>query len=298
MKPNTSLDYSRRIQRVIQYMGAHLDADLDLSALAEVAHLSPYHFHRVYAGMTGETAAESLRRLRLHRAAGSLIGSETPVRMIAKHAGYGSVAAFTRAFQSAYGTPPATYRRRGFLVMDYSQALPSDVPPASRNLKPEHAMFNVTLRHSEATRLIAFRHQGHYLEIGPVFERLFTWAGPRGLMGPKTRGIGIYYSDTHNVPPAEWRSDACISIGPDVTPPDDADAPRLIDLAGGRHAVLRHKGPYAELHHAYNWLFGQWLPSSGEMPADRPVFEEYLNNPRELPPEEWLTEINLPLVAR
>ncbi len=121
---------------------------------------------------------------------------------------------------------------------------------------------------------------------------------PRGLMGPTTRGIGIYYSDTHSVAPAEWRSDACISVAADVSPPDEASAPRLIDLAGGRHAVLRHKGPYAELHKAYDWLFGQWLPGSGEMPADRPVFEEYLNNPRELPPEEWLTEINLPLVAR
>lgn len=293
MKPNTSLDYSRRIQRVIQYMGAHLDDDLDLSALAEVAHLSPYHFHRIYAGMTGETAAESLRRLRLHRAAGALIGSKTAVSAIAKQAGYGSVAAFTRAFQAAYGTPPASYRQRGFLVMDYS----ADTP-ASRKVKPEHAMFNVTIRDSSPVRLAAFRHQGHYLEIGPVFERLFAWAGPRGLMGPATRGIGIYYSDTHSAPPADWRSDACISVAADVIPPDDADAPRLIDLAGGRHAVLRHKGPYAELHHAYDWLFGQWLPGSGETPADRPVFEEYLNNPRDLPPEDWLTEINLPLVAR
>ena len=73
---------------------------------------------------------------------------------------------------------------------------------------------------------------------------------------------------------------------------------RLLDLAGGRHAVLVHKGPYAELHKAYNWLFGTWLPASGEEPADRPCFEEYLNDPQQVPPEEWLTAINLPLVAK
>ncbi len=67
-------------------MGDHLDADLDLATLAEVAHLSPYHFHRIYAGMTGETAAEMLRRLRLHRAAGALIGSQAPVIAIARKA--------------------------------------------------------------------------------------------------------------------------------------------------------------------------------------------------------------------
>lgn len=293
MKPNTILDYSRRIERVIRHMSERLDADLDLMALAEVAHLSPYHFHRVYAAMTGETAAESLRRLRLHRAAGALINSQMPTTTIAKVAGYSSVAAFTRAFQSAYGTPPATYRQRGFLVMDYS-----DAPPTSSNLQLEHAMFNVTIRDTSPVRLAAYRHQGDYMEIGPVFEQLFTWAAPRGLMKPETRSMGIYYTDTSSAPPSEWRSDACISVDGDFIPSDAPEAPRLIDLAGGRHAVLLHKGPYAELHQAYQWLFGQWLPKSGEIPADRPVFEEYLNNPRQLPPEEWLTEINLPLIAR
>ena len=46
------------------------------------------------------------------------------------------------------------------------------------------------------------------------------------------------------------------------------------------------------------WLYKEWLPQSGEEPADRPCFEEYLNNPRELPPAEWLTDICLPLAAR
>jgi AraC family transcriptional regulator len=294
MKRTTTLDYSRRLENVIRHMGSHLDADLDLGTLAEIACLSPYHFHRVYAGMTGETAAETLRRMRLHRAASDLLDGSMPMPRVGKRAGYGSVAAFTRAFQSSYGIAPAAYRKRGFLVADYSEAL-----PASRSHKPESNMFSVTVRDTDPVRLAALRHVGHYLEIGSVFERLYAWAGGRGLMGPQTRGIGIYYSDTKSTPPAEWRSDACISISPDIV--IDAgknDGPRLIDLAGGRHAILRHKGPYAELHKAYDWLFGTWLPQSAEEPADRPCFEEYLNNPRDLPPEEWLTEISLPLVAK
>jgi AraC family transcriptional regulator len=294
MKQATTLDYSRRLENVIRHMGSHLDGELDLAALAEIACLSPYHFHRVYAGMTGETATETLRRLRLHRAASDLLDGSVPIPRVATRAGYGSVAAFTRAFQSSYGIAPAAYRKRGFLVADYSDHL-----PASRSQKPESNMFNVTIRDTKPVRLAALRHVGHYLEIGPVFERLFAWGGGRGLMGPETRGIGVYYSDTQATPPADWRSDACISVGGEVAvDAGNPDGPRLIDLAGGRHAVLRHKGPYAELHKAYDWLFGTWLPQSGEEPADRPCFEEYLNSPRDLPPEEWLTEICLPLVAK
>ena len=50
-----------------------------------------------------------------------------------------------------------------------------------------------------------------------------------------------------------------------------------------------------ELPKAYEWLFGTWLPRQGLEPADRPPFEEYLNDPRGLPPAEWRTAVCVPL---
>jgi AraC family transcriptional regulator len=61
--------YSERIQRVVDYLAEHLDETLDLEILARVAHSSPYHFHRVYRGLLGETVNGTVRRLRLHRSA-------------------------------------------------------------------------------------------------------------------------------------------------------------------------------------------------------------------------------------
>jgi AraC family transcriptional regulator len=46
---------------------------------------------------------------------------------------------------------------------------------------------------------------------------------------------------------------------------------------------------------AYEWLYGVWLPDSGWEAADAPVFEEYLNNPRDTAPTDLLSEINLPI---
>ena len=60
--------------------------------------------------------------------------------------------------------------------------------------------------------------------------------------------------------------------------------------------MLRHKGPYAEMHKAYQWLYGQWLPKSGRQLRDAVMFEEYLNNPRDVAPAELLTDIHMPLV--
>jgi AraC family transcriptional regulator len=107
--------YTERVQRVVDYMASHLDEALDLQALAQVACFSPYHFHRIYRGLLGETVADTMRRLRLHRAAIDLLDRELSVERTASRAGYASQAAFTRAFRAEYGTPPARYGGRGGL---------------------------------------------------------------------------------------------------------------------------------------------------------------------------------------
>jgi AraC family transcriptional regulator len=61
--------------------------------------------------------------------------------------------------------------------------------------------------------------------------------------------------------------------------------------------VLRFRGPYATMRAAYQWLYGEWLVQSGAQPADAPVFEEYLNSPRDTAPNDLLTDIHLPLAS-
>jgi transcriptional regulator GlxA family with amidase domain len=58
--------YAERVQRVVDYLAEHLDETLDLEVLARVACFSPYHFHRIYRALLGETVSDTLRRLRLH----------------------------------------------------------------------------------------------------------------------------------------------------------------------------------------------------------------------------------------
>lgn len=61
--------YEDRLNRVTAYIYDHLDGALDFQTLAEVAALSPYHWHRIYHAVRGETAVATAKRLRLQRAA-------------------------------------------------------------------------------------------------------------------------------------------------------------------------------------------------------------------------------------
>src|SRR5688500_14333792 len=110
MKPETRSFYEVAVESAALRVTADLDHALDLQALARKAALSPFHFHRVFRGMLGETPLELHRRLRLERAAFRLAHDDSPVTHIALEAGYETHESFTRAFRAAYGRSPSEFR--------------------------------------------------------------------------------------------------------------------------------------------------------------------------------------------
>jgi AraC family transcriptional regulator len=278
-RTDTLLAHGARIARAMALLARDPARTPRLEELAEAAAFSPYHFHRVYRLLAGETPAETLARLRMSRAAADLIKTPLPMERVARRAGFGSVAAFTRAFRAAYGLPPGAYRQAGGIALTHE----------------EDTMLPVTISASPPLRLAAIAHRGAFDTIGATFDRLMAWAGARGLVGEDTRFLGIYRDDPTSVPEAALRSDAALTVGPGV---EGGGEVRILEVPALRVAVLRHKGPYAELEGTYARLYGEWLPASGEEPADHPVMEDYLNDCRSLPPAEWLTDILLPLKPR
>ncbi len=274
-------DYEKRVRRVVDHIHDHPAGDLSLDALADVAALSRFHFHRVYAAIAGETAASTVRRMRLHRAAVALVQGTDPVAAIARKVGYPQLASFARAFSGHYGLTPAAFRNRGELR-----------PFPLHLILKGPLMFPVTIRTETERRLAAIPHKGPYPEIGRAFEKLGSTIAARGLYGQVGKMIAVYYDSPADVKPADLRSHAGFEVSPDLT----IAAPlEQVRLPTGRHAVLTFTGPYAGLPAAYDKLFGIWLPQSGEAPADSPVFEIYLNTPMDTAPADLVTEICLPL---
>lgn len=275
--------YEDRIRRVVQYIHDHPDGDLSLDALAGVAAMSRFHWHRVFRAMTGETCAEAVRRIRAHRAAYWLVQTDWPVGTVAARAGFGNAQSFSRTFRDLYGMTPAAYRKAGDLGVVQLM-----LRTGGRD------MHDVTIQDLPPLRLAALEHRGPYIGIGGTFEQVGAVFAARDLW-PQARGmVGVYYDAPGSVPDAELRSDAGIAVDEAFRMPPDL---REVRLPGGRHAVLRFRGPYAQLHTAYDFLYGEWLPGSGEEPGDSAPYERYLNSPMEVPPSELLTEICAPLAS-
>lgn len=275
--------YEDRLRRVSAYIHDHLDDDLDMESMAEIACLSSWHWHRIYRAVHGETAVATVKRLRLHRAAGELAQSQLPIDQIAKRAGYPNIRSFTRTFRDAYGQSPAQYRNSGSHA-PYRQAA------EQRNI----VMFSIEIKALEPMRIIGLPHSGAYNEISRTYTQLWQLLVTRQIIRPGMVGVAIYHDDPDVTPAKELRSFAAVSASKDVK----ADDPLTEQaLGGGDHAILTFKGPYAGLDAAYEWLFRTWLPGSGRAVSDAPGYAVYLNNPADTPPAELLTEIRLPLAA-
>src|SRR5437764_2907191 len=105
--------YERRMHKVLDHIDRQLDKPLDLESLAEVAHFSPFHFHRLFAAWMGETLGDYLRRRRIEVAAMRLSSQpRLSVLTAAISVGFGSGEAFTRAFKTRFGCSPTTWRKQ------------------------------------------------------------------------------------------------------------------------------------------------------------------------------------------
>jgi AraC family transcriptional regulator len=101
-----------RVTRVVRMVEAHPEGSHNLDDLAEIAHLSPYHFLRTFESQTGVTPHQYVLRMRLRKAAVRLCTESSKVLDIALDSGFGDVSNFNRTFRAEFGVNPRAYRMR------------------------------------------------------------------------------------------------------------------------------------------------------------------------------------------
>ncbi len=273
----------------------NLDGEMSLNELARAAHFSPYHFHRIFRGMVGESLKEHIRRLRLERAAMRLKHTDRSVLDIALEAGYETHEAFSRAFRSLRGCSPSRFRADNSLVYR------ADAPGVHYRengsieefkLKAGGSTMDVRIERLEPMRVAFVRHIGPYNQASEAWEKLCTRLGSEGLLGGDVRFVGVCYDDPEVTTPENVRYDACVTVDEDFEGQADLG---VQTIGGGEYAVVTHFGPYEGLGRTYAELYGRWMPQHGRQPRSEPCLEFYLNDPEGADPEDLLTDIYAPL---
>ena len=100
-----------RLRRVLNYIEEHLEGEITVAGLANLANLSTFHFTRMFAAATGVPPHRYVSRRKLENAKAMLATGKLPLSRIAFKSGFSSQANFNRAFRRATGVTPGEYRR-------------------------------------------------------------------------------------------------------------------------------------------------------------------------------------------
>jgi AraC family transcriptional regulator len=276
----TPADYVERVNRAIDHVTRHLGEPLRLDKVAKVACFSPYHFHRVFRTVMGETLHDFVWRLRLERAL-FLMARAKRLRLtdIALQCGFASSSDFSRAFKTKYGKAPRSFdvaahtrAGRSRLMAEVENGHRLERLPPGQN--PDR--FRVRMRELPARRVaylrVARAYEGDNAAL--ACEWMKTWAGARGLSGGQWLG---YQWDTPDVvAPELCRYDVGLVV------PEETiirGGPSVVRFPSMTVAEVAMKGGLDLETRVIDWLYGTWLPRSGYTPAHHPMFEAWDGEP-------------------
>lgn len=279
--------YAQRMQKVRDYIARHLDQDLSVERLSEVAHFSRFHFHRQFLDYHGMNVGRYVQLMRLRQASWKL-AFQPGMRIvdIALDAGFENPESFTRAFRQAFGQTPSAFRKQA----DWEGWHQRCALPARKRMEP----MNVNIVTVAPTPVAALEHKGPPALVNDSARLFIEWRQESGLSPlPGRQTYGIAYDNPDTTAPEDFRFDICGSVDGDVPPNRQGVVAKTIP--GGRCAVLRHVGDHDRLGESVYYLYRDWLPGSGEELRDFPVYFHYLNLRTQVAEHELLTDVYLPL---
>ncbi len=270
-REDTLRRYEARINRVIDYIVADPAREFTLDELAGAAPFSRFHFHRIFAGLVGDTLQSFIRRLRMDRAANMLaFAPDVSVTGVAMFCGFSSSQNFARAFRERFGMTPSEYRRRRHYRTGADREgacclLADPFRAHAANGKAGNAPPG-SLRYEEGMCAGAVGPVAHHSEPSPA-------PCPSGAARP-----------CGDIP---WLPDGppYVRLDPDEARSNTMNV-EVMEKPAYRVAYLRHIGPYASETIGPVWgRLRAWAGQCGLLRPGVPGFGVSWDNPEVTPPE-------------
>lgn len=274
-------DYVGRINQAIDHVTRNLSEPLGLEEVAKAACFSPFHFHRIFRALMGETLASFVKRVRLERAIYLLSHREASLTEVAHACGFSSSSDFSRSFRNQYGVPPSAFdaeafrrpRREAMLESAMLAEGPRKLERLPAGGNPDG--FEVRFRDLPARRVAYIRVTRAYRGgVREAAARLAEWAEQRGLADGQW--LGYQWDDPEIVPPDKCRYDVGVEV-PGGTQGDGEVG--VTNFEPMRVAELDILGTIDLELRALHWIYLGWLPTSGYAPAHQPMFEAWNGKP-------------------
>lgn len=278
----THQEYFKAVNRAVVFINEHLHEPINLYDLAGIAHISGFHFHRLFKAMMSESPGEYIQRLRLEKAVFKLQTTKQTILEIAEQTGYQSSHALSKAFKKRFDISPSVFRKQSLHL-----SVPIETPVFIR-IEPE-------IREIKAKQVITVRVVNPFVNADAfihAWKKLCAFAGVNGIPDNEHEYFTLSRDISTITQPNLYRSFVCITANPDIKPKGEFGK-QTID--GGLYAVFTYKGAYANLERLYCFIYRNWIPNSQYEFRDIAFFEKFLNSPDTVKQDDLLTEVYIPV---
>jgi len=296
-------EYTHRINRVVDYIEGNINEQLSLQKISEIAHFSPFHFHRIFSVFMGETLNNFIKRKRVEKAAQALlIEQEKSISEIAYECGYNSPSVFCRNFKERFKLNAQEFRENKKDKLSKISQLKSKIDKSEkeqqeylRNVKILNDLKmkkNIAIKDMPPLNLVYVRHIGVFDQIRFAYEKLMKWAGPRGLLNfPKTKTVTVYHDDPNITDIEKLQQSACITVDGEIK--TDGEVGNL-NLPASKCVVGHFDISVNEFEQAWNSVC-LWMSESGYQPGVGLPYELYYDHEGEEENLRFVLDICVPI---
>ncbi len=293
-------DYKHRIDLVFKFIDNNLDADLSLSTVSEIAYFSPFHFHRIFKLVTGETLNEYVTRRRIEKSALDLLHKNISTKEIAYKYGF-SDSSFSRAFKNYFGASPTEFKKQNPNRFSKIRQLESkngqDYPDFEKyvciidNLKKWIDMnANIKIEETAELNLAGVTHIG-INGVEAAFEKLIRWANSKGLMQEDAMLGRVFYDSIKVTDPDKVRMSVFIITDDPIEAEGEINN---LTIKKGKCIVGRFEITPDEFGKSWSGLF-IWMNENGYKKSAENPFEIYHNDYREHPENKFIVDLYIPI---
>ena len=143
------------------------------------------------------------------------------------------------------------------------------------------------------TRVAVLEHRGDPMRLNYSIQQFIAWRKDNGLSPKHSATFNFLYTDPNSILPEDFRIGLCAATDREVLPNSAGIVSQIIP--GGRCAILRHIGSEDHFGESVHYLYAVWLPQSGEILRDFPLYCQRVAFFPEVPEYEAITDIFLPL---
>lgn len=272
MKKETLTKKTKLSNDLLYYIYSHIDTDINMDELAHQFEISKFYMHKVFKEMFGRNIYESIKSIRLQKAATLLITNKySTITEIAALCGYSSQTSFIRVFKERFLMTPTAWKRGGHKT--YSK----NIIDESVKTKQSNATFDqlqpsiVKMPQIEAYYI---RHNGYNDQVRQTWQKMQLWTYGNNIEDHQQ--IALFHDNPAITPPDECHYVACVQVN---------DTKKLINerlpkfkIFGGTYARFDIKGTDGDLLKFMHWLHSEWLPNSEYETTTKPQYVIYQKN--------------------